>query len=383
LFFALTAALVFVRYESYALLMITCFFFLLRRRWKMTAGIFVSGALPLVAYQVISIAHGWSWLPNSVFIRAGISHAAAGSGHSITLSSSLYRVYDILSNFISNLDAGLHLVILILLSGSLLLISVNLKPSFWTMQHVMVAVFILAALAHLMFGHIGHFFRYEAYLMATGLFVSACIIPEVIPISIPGLTGRWRRTLLMFLFGTSFILAFILLTIRSKDSLALTSVASRNIFEQQYQMAMFLQRYYPNTSVAVNDIGAVSFLTHARLLDLVGLASIDVLHLQRHGEYDTDHIQALCKRHGVRIAIVYDSWLQHIILRGGPLPWTKVGEWRIFGNVVCSDDVVSFYAVQPSEIEILVLNLRDFSFLLPMDVQQKGLYIKRTSLIVR
>ena len=381
LFFTFAAALVLIRYESYALLVITGLLFLLRRRWKMSAGICLAGVLPLVTYQVISVAHGWSWLPNSVLIRTGVSNAGAGtgSGHSSILSSIISRVYGVLSNFISNLDTGLHLVALIVVSGTLLLISMNRTSSFWTLRKVMVTVFILAALAHLMFGHIGHFFRYEAYLIAPGLFVSACIIPEVTPISMPGLTGISKRMLLILV---SF-LALIPLTIRIEDSLALTPVACRNIFEQQYQMGMFLQRYYPDASVAVNDIGAVSYLTHIHLLDLVGLASIEVLQLKHVGEYNTEYIQELCKKHGVRIAIVYDSWLERIAIRENPLQWKKVGEWRIVDNVVCSDDVVSFYAVQPSEMEKLVQNLRNYSSILPVHVKQIGQYMENVSLIVR
>jgi hypothetical protein len=385
LFFLLAAALVLVRYESYALLVISFFFFLLRGQWKMAGGICAAGVLPLATYQAISIAHGWSWLPNSVLIRTGIANTGTGisSGHFSALSSSIIRLYSMLSNFISNMGSGLHLVALIVLACTFLLFSMNRMSSFWRQHTVMTAVFIFAALAHLMFGHIGHFFRYEAYLITTGLFVFACCIPKVTPIFIPESAGGWRRALTWSFIGISFILTFTLLTIRSKDSLVLTSVASRNIFEQQYQMGTFLQRYYPNTSIAVNDIGAVSFLSHVHLLDLVGLASIDVLHLMRTGEYDAGHIQALCNKCGVRIAIVYDSWLQRIANQGTQLPWLKVGEWRIFNNIVCSDDIVSFYAVQPSEQEKLILNLQDFSLVLPAHIQQTGLYTKNASLIAR
>ena len=381
LFFTFAAAMVLIRYESYALLVITGILFLLRRRWKMAAGLCFAGVLPLVTYQVISVAHGWSWLPNSVLIRTGISNAGAGSDseHSVILSSSLSHVYGVLSNFSSNLDAGLHLVALIVLSGTLLLISMNRTSSYWTLRKVMVTVFILAAFAHLMFGHIGHFFRYEAYLIATGLFVSACIIPEVTPLSMSKLTGKSKRTLLILVS----VLALIPLTIRSKDSLELTPVACRNIFEQQYQMGMFLQRYYPDASVAVNDIGAVSYLTHIHLLDLVGLASIEVLRLKHVGDYNTEYIQQLCQKHGVRIAIAYDSWLERIAIRENSLPWTKVGEWMISDNVVCSDDVVSFYAVQPSETEILVKNLQNYFSVLPEHVKQIGQYVDNVSLNVR
>jgi hypothetical protein len=55
-------------------------------------------------------------------------------------------------------------------------------------------------------------------------------------------------------------------------SLVITPQASRNIYEQQYQMGMFLKRCYPGKAVAVNDICAVSYLADVRLVDLLGLA---------------------------------------------------------------------------------------------------------------
>jgi hypothetical protein len=71
---------------------------------------------------------------------------------------------------------------------------------------------------------------------------------------------------------------------------------------------------------------------------------------------------------------VYDTWFQLENLQGVPSEWIKVGEWKINDNVICGGDVVSFYAVKASEKERLKHNLRLFSYMLPINVGQSGLY---------
>jgi hypothetical protein len=332
----------------------------------------LAGLLPLVAYQVISIAHGWPWLPSSVLVRGGMVGTAtmADPGSTVAHSPIIARALGVLSLFVQNAGAGMHLVALIVFTGILLSITVSRSSSIWSMQNIGAAAFIVGAVAHLLFGHVGHFFRYEAYLMASGLFVSACLIPDGMSFFKRGLTGVWRRTILMMLFVVSFVWLVFTLSIHAWDSMLLTPVATRNIYEQQYQMGTFLRQYYPTSSIAVNDIGAVSFLTDVHLVDLVGLASLDILQLKRSGTYDTEHVGSICAEHKVRMALAYDSWLQRISERTGPLSWTKVGEWRIVDNVVCSDDVVSIYATEKSEIGELLRHLKEYASVLPPRVQQ-------------
>ena len=62
---------------------------------------------------------------------------------------------------------------------------------------------------------------------------------------------------------------------------------------------------------------------------------------------------------------MYDSWFQI------PAEWIKVGEWQIRDNVVCGDDTVSFYAVDPAATPGLIENLRAFASRLPADVIQR------------
>jgi hypothetical protein len=163
--------------------------------------------------------------------------------------------------------------------------------------------------------------------------------------------------------------------LRSIKSFYRIPLACRNIYEQQYQMGLFLQRFYPKSAVAVNDIGAVSFLGDVHILDLVGLANADVLQLKMEGSYTTQQIYQLSRTKDVTIAIVYEPWFRLENLQGVPSEWKKVGVWKINDNIVCGCDVVSFYAVKTSEQEHLTHNLHLFSSMLPKSVEQSGLYM--------
>ena len=118
-------------------------------------------------------------------------------------------------------------------------------------------------------------------------------------------------------------------------------------------MGMFFKYFYPDASIAANDIGAITFLGDIRLLDLVGLASIEVLRSKNDHSYTTSQIGQMSKNKDVALAIVYDNWFRLENLTGVPSDWIKVGDWKINNNVVCGGDVISFYAVKVGEKERL------------------------------
>jgi hypothetical protein len=252
-----------------------------------------------------------------------------------------------------------------------LFIAKGKEESIWQRERVLLLIFILTAVLHLLFAGVGWFYRYEAYLIAIGILINGTLVFKYFP--------RLKNAAPNSLYKVPAILScalalttLLLLLSRSATAIANTVLASRNIYQQQYQMATFLQRYYSGTAVAANDIGAINFMADIRCLDLYGLGSAEVTRAKLHRQYNTGVMAELTRERGVKIAVVYANWFD---AEGGiPQEWTRVGDWITPNCVVCGRDIVTFYAVEPAEVETLMNNLRDFSSALPAEVIQTGRY---------
>jgi hypothetical protein len=363
-----------VRFESYAILFVGCMFLFFRGRWKLSIGLALAGIIPLIIYQYISISNGWFWLPNSILIRKDIyAHEMFYSNQAFVINPMNNGVVGLFLNFYNNMILASHVLVLIIGGYILLVLGLIRKKTLWSLENVLLINFIILALIHMQFAKIGHFFRYEAYLVALGLFVIGYVTAQILkdfkwrPLS-------WKKIAAGFITVVLLYYGILPLQYRCRTSNAYIPIACRNTYEQQYQMGLFLQKYYLNASVALNDIGAATFLGDIHLLDLVGLASIDILKLKTEEAYTTQNIGQLSRDKNIVLAIVYDKWFQLEDLEGLPSEWIKVGNWKIQNNVVCGGDSVSFYAVKASEKDRLAYNLRLFSNMLPLSVEQSGLY---------
>lgn len=145
-----------------------------------------------------------------------------------------------------------------------------------------------------------------------------------------------------------------------------STTASVNIFEQQYQMALFLKKYYHRQHVALNDIGLTVFVGNVIPIDLVGLSERRVARARRSKAFTTDSIRAVVEGYNPRIAVLYESWFTDEMVL--PSEWVQVRSWRIANNIVCGDDVVSFYAIDTSAVDLLKLQLKEFEQGLPATV---------------
>jgi len=72
----------------------------------------------------------------------------------------------------------------------------------------------------------------------------------------------------------------------------------------------------------------------------------------------------------VKVALIYDLVFGESV----PKEWNRIGQWKISNNVVCGSETVSIYAVDPSETNRLMDNLKDFQNQLPKIVEQSGSY---------
>jgi hypothetical protein len=154
---------------------------------------------------------------------------------------------------------------------------------------------------------------------------------------------------------------------RAARALVYIPQATTNIYEQQYQMGLFLARFYEGKSIALNDIGAASFLGHIDCVDLAGLADIDVAKHLLGGLYESEDVRDIADAKDVRIAIVYDFWFGNRI----PASWRKAATWSVQNNVVLGSNAVTFYAVKPEELGPLRQHLNEFARELPSTVVQR------------
>jgi hypothetical protein len=349
---ALAAALTLIRYEGMFLAGAAAVLLAGRRRWLLAAGVIAAAALPILAMGAVSMAHGWFPIPNSVLIKSApftdiIPEAPA---------QILTRPF----RYLSGRDYIFGLSVLTL--GSWLLAARTAEKGRLFRRLAPGVFFLLIAFVHGALINMEWFYRHAAYLLALGLWsLEAAAPPGGWPLRLPaGGAARAAAAAGACLIALPFF-------VRADSALLHTPPAARNIYEMQYQMALFLNRYYPDEPAAANDIGAVSFYNEFPLLDLYGLASMDVARAKLNGTYDTETIARLVRQTGAPVIVVYDYWFTRY--GGLPADWVKVAEWRFTDCYVCGGDTVSFYAADAEAAVRLRGRLAEFAAALPARVQ--------------
>ena len=233
-------------------------------------------------------------------------------------------------------------------------------------------ILLACTVLQLCFASTGWLYRYEAYLVfCTSAIVGLLVWKYARPLAWrPGQRGtsdargaerpailRWMLAVVVFAAAFPFVL-------RSAAAFSKTGTACVNIYQQQYQMGRFLHTYYDRDVNAVNDIGAVSYLTGGANIDLWGLGNIDVARSRKSGRWSPAFLDSLCRSQHAETAVLYEKWFSDSLLHR----WTKVATWGIANNVICGDDTVSFFSIRPSDAPALRSNLEAFQKQLPAGV---------------
>jgi hypothetical protein len=354
-----------VRYEGLFIVFVVCVLLILRQRVFYALALGLCAISPLVIYAIISLSKGWGILPNSILLKGNMPDVA-----------SLKSLIGYFAHGMRTMTKASHMFSILVIALAMYIINFRKKMS-WDIGQNMLILFILTTVLHIQFARTDWFFRYEAYLVALWTVAMGISLSGSLPEKI---VFRFQKEYLPL-----YVMIILLITIlsaslfnRGIDAIFETPQAMTNIYEQQYQMGLFLKRYYQGQGVAANDIGAINYLAEIRNLDLFGLGSLEVTKMKRNKRYTTAAIQELARRKDIVLALLYDTWFKN--QESVPVAWVKVGEWTITNNVVCGSDTVSFYATTPREIENLRHNLLDFSTRLPSSVRQSGLYMKTSDL---
>ena len=353
---ALAAALTAVRYEG-IFAVLTVVLVLVgagRLRWGVTVG--VAGAVPPSLYGLWSVFHGWYLLPTSVLLKGNMPEFTAKGLVQVAL---WWRAANALVE-------TAHLFVLVVVSLAALIGLATRHDG--GRRRLLLGLFVAITFLHLEFAKTGWFYRYEAYLVVVGLAILGVAAADSASARGFAWTARYR----WYVRAAAALLAIVLtapVAMRGVRALRLSPRATHNIFEQQYQMGLFLNRYYAGKTVAANDIGAVTYLADVKLVDLYGLGTLEVAQMVRDRRLTSSQIATLGANRNVDIAIAYDSWLNNY--GGAPAAWHKVGEWTVHDNVVLGENTVSFYAVRDALQEALAGHLREFAPNLPADVESR------------
>ena len=354
-----------VRYEGCFVAAAVCLLLALRGRWKAALLVGLSAAVPVILFGIYSLGQGWSFLPNSVLVKYnGIGGLSLSS-----LWGVVARPFQPITEASTmRLPVWQTLAVVAL---ALLLLRARANPfrGFWDDRLLPAVIFLMVALLHSA-GITGDtFFRYQAYLNALGIWAVGC---TGIPLVDWGAV-RCHAAAAIAAGGAAALLA-VPLADQAFQGIWKTPLASQNIYQQQYQMGLFLNAYYPQGNVAANDIGAIDFLADLHLEDLFGLASREVMQAKLDGTWHQDlagTMDRLTSADGTRIAVLYDNWFDPDPATGRasvPAQWVRVAAWTIPDNVVCGGATVTWYAILPEEAPALKDALTRFATGLPAGV---------------
>ncbi len=308
------------RYESLFALPPIMIWLALRGKW---GGVFALGfgmALPVVGFGIYSILHGGYVLPNSLMLKGNLSGAWK------------LKAFQVL------VENQYMLVVVGFLTIATVVLLLRKKPPNAGLAWMPASV-IAMILIHLQLAQLGWFYRYEGYLVILGVTVSGVLLPPL---------RDWARTLpVAFVLPVYVLLGFATLPLAWRASRAGGEIvrAAGNIHDQQFQMAALTRYLGEGARVGVNDLGAVSFLSDARVLDLWGLGDNKIARAKVNREFGADVLKTRIEETRTDYVICYPSWFGDD--EKLPAALIPVSSWKLENNLICGSDTVVFYGTSP------------------------------------
>lgn len=302
------------RFEGLALSLAACLALALRGRALAGAVLAAGVVAPVVLFMAFLQSQGLPPLPNSVLAKMGGKFG--GYDPSVRL----------IANFLS-----LGGVAMAVAYGLLLASALDRAVRTDARLHLLVACALFAATAHLLLGQVGWLGRYEHYAIVMIAAVLVMVAPQ---------TGR----LLRLAIGAAALGGAVYYTAMTWTHYNWTAQA---VHLQQRQMAR-LVALLPGRKVAVNDIGWVSWIGQAPILDLWGLASTEARQARIDppgGLPSPGWAGDLARRHGAQYAMVYADWFED----GIGAEWVPVAQLALTrprGNL--GGHTVTIYAIDPA-----------------------------------
>jgi hypothetical protein len=212
----------------------------------------------------------------------------------------------------------------------------------------------MVLIAHLLFADIGYL-RYESYLM---LLFSLIIAKPLFDILMNSRKTIFEKAALFF----GILLIGLTISYKNVISTLVFLGGSKDIYDQQIQNAKFINKYYKDDYIVANDIGAICYYNNIHLLDIMGLASAEVLPYRAYCKEPDEKFQKFLQNKTTnsryKFAIIYDVWLQPFV----PNNWIRIADFKIKKNYSACSRKVSFYAFSEKEKQILLKQIEEFNW---------------------
>jgi len=126
-----------------------------------------------------------------------------------------------------------------------------------------------------------------------------------------------------------------------------------NINDQQVFMGNWLNKNLPDEKAfAVNDIGAMTFITKKYIVDMEGLVTPEVLKIKRQDDAEENkNMLKLLKSKKINYLIVYPDWYEYLFIHYSKY-LKPVYSTKLFFNIICGRDEVFIYKIDWDNLKI-------------------------------
>jgi hypothetical protein len=237
--------------------------------------------------------------------------------------------------------------------------------AFWEPTQILLALTFMISVIHILLGPVLHgLMRYDSYLFSIRLFtLFAALAAEVWHYETPKWSmAGFSAQVKVLVGGTCIGLLLSLPVFAHRVQAGITNPVQAPVdrYHEHIQMVRFIGTYYDHDIVVVNDIGALALFTHARFLDVLGLASVEpLLPKAREGRtFGPDDVAAWAKSKDAPIALLSSG--EATTARLIPKEWTAVQTWQLPRNVAYWSYFLTLYAVKPAAMPRLCASLKEF-----------------------
>lgn len=327
-----------LRFEGFALAGAALVAIALWGHWVraiVTGGVIVA---IFASYVALMQSLGLPLMPSSVMVKSGPA-AAMATSHFGSVFGEVWRTFK--SGLSDRQGIALAIAVVLLLVGAFY---AKTRPQARTVALVVAA----ASFAHLLAGRWNWFGRYEIYIIASAIAGLLIVWQPWFSNLSRRLTGPLLIIILSPLVGFTYI-----------HVTYLTPFASRNIYEQQYQMHRFATDYF-HEHVAVIDLGWVTYRNDSYVLDLWGLGSETARNLFNREGRVPGPIRQMTTNAGVSYAMIYEE----VFYEGLPQEWCRIAQLTTT-QVTASFSTVEFFLIDPAKSADMRVALEAFAPTLP------------------